>query len=746
MQSRREQLYVSTILTYLKSFAQQAGIKDFSETKFGKYSTTDDYLQPFIQKGRNFSDGISNGASTNEAHGILLSIFNEISVPNREPFKKSTKAFPLKPLTAENDSCFVEPVENLTLNRDIRYEELWKGLESEFFKLENCGQLYGDGFLSILKKYTWCVPNDYSKGAVTSLYDAMKTSAAFAVCLYDQCNGECDDNTKPFILLGCDVSGIQSFIYNIASRKAAMSLKGRSFYIQLLVDSVIKRICEHEDIKAFSAQVVYSSGGKFYMLLPNISQVKVALSDMKCEIERELFKDHNGQLMLNIAYIPFGFSDNVSTSSSCLNFSNKKDVEIGLLWKELADKLAECKNQKFKSIINIELFRAHKVAANVRVCEVTGIESSNCEPIDTREREKTYVLPIVKKEVELGFKLKDSKFIASWIGHHEKLLPDITIFGVNFKLLPSVNLSLMEKGPRVSLITINDTDCTKYNSKLVDAGFKFYGGNRQALNIFGENKTFEELADNQYFGVLRMDVDNLGAIFIKGLPNSTKNFAAYSTLSFLFDYFFCGCLNHIRESELFINDVNILYAGGDDVFALGRWDKLILFAEAIRKQFARFVGNDCITISGGIAIVGEKFPIAKAAQISGESEEHAKKDNNGKKDAFNMFGQTVCWGDEFDFVKSKSREFIDLITNYKMPKGILHRIMLLCDVMNNGDMSYVWHTIYFLTRFSEGKKQEVKDFCHNLQKILCDKRTYQLTALAARWAEYELKFNKLNIK
>jgi len=56
-------------------------------------------------------------------------------------------------------------------------------------------------------------------------------------------------------------------------------------------------------------------------------------------------------------------------------------------------------------------------------------------------------------------------------------------------------------------------------------------------------------------------------------------------------------------------------------------------------------------------------------------------------------------------------------------------------------MKYVWHTVYFLKRFSE-KNSELKDFCESLKSELIDlkkPRNYELMAIAARWAELELK-------
>jgi CRISPR-associated protein Csm1 len=92
-------------------------------------------------------------------------------------------------------------------------------------------------------------------------------------------------------------------------------------------------------------------------------------------------------------------------------------------------------------------------------------------------------------------------------------------------------------------------------------GFTFYGGNKQALLANGNQKTFEDLAGNGSFkrlGVLRMDVDNLGKIFISGLPADQQNLATYSTLSFMLDLFFSGYLNVIRGRDEFKDWVNIL--------------------------------------------------------------------------------------------------------------------------------------------------------------------------------------------
>jgi len=200
-------------------------------------------------------------------------------------------------------------------------------------------------------------------------------------------------------------------------------------------------------------------------------------------------------------------------------------------------------------------------------------------------------------------------------------------------------------------------------------------------------------------------------------------------------------LNTIRKRDNFINDVNIIYSGGDDVFAVGKWNKLIEFAEAIRSDFKKFVGRNDISISGGIAIVGDKFPIAKAAEMAGDAESAAKK-FGPEKNAFNMFGETISWGKEFEFVKDYKSQFVELCDEKgeNMPRSILHRIMTFADMKKRGEISYVWNTAYFLKRFSSGKSDKIKSFCRNLSTELIElPRNYELIALAARWTELELK-------
>ena len=350
--------------------------------------------------------------------------------------------------------------------------------------------------------------------------------------------------------------------------------------------------------------------------------------------------------------------------------------KIGLLWQKITERFNALKNQKFKDVLlENNLFEVQKVGGDVKVCQITGIEGA--------------------KEYTFNFKDED--------GEKDDVLT----------VLPSVKAQ-------------------------IDLGLK--------LRDKQHFKMLEEYADKTYLGILRMDVDGLGTRFVSGFDTM----AQYKEFSGKLDKFFDaenGSLHSIQER--YKEHLNIVYAGGDDIFVVGRWDKVIDFAAEVKAQFSEYCNKELhdstLSISGGIAIVNAKFPIAKAAELAGEAEDAAKKYNGGAKNAFNMFGESVSWKDEFVKVEDWKKDMVNLCSEpTKMPRSMLHKLMLFNDMRKRGEISYIWNTAYFLKRFSTDKKNdEIKAFCDKVQKELFDTQqgnnNYRLIALAARWAELELR-------
>ena len=163
-----------------------------------------------------------------------------------------------------------------------------------------------------------------------------------------------------------------------------------------------------------------------------------------------------------------------------------------------------------------------------------------------------------------------------------------------------------------------------------------------------------EKAGIKRLGVMRADVDNLGAAFMAGFPGQYATLGRSAALSRQLSLFFkmyvntlcAGEVNGLQEMQhsrfsLFgaakdkARKVHIVYSGGDDMFIVGAWDELIELAVDIRRAFARFT-NGKLTFSAGIGLFDSKCPMAEMARQSGALESAAKA--LPEKDGIALFG------------------------------------------------------------------------------------------------------------
>ena len=476
------------------------------------------------------------------------------------------------------------------------------------------------------------------------------------------------------LFVGGDLSGIQKFLYNISSKKAAVSLKGRSASLNEFLRTVCNKIEDTIEGYGGTCDELYCSGGKFYLVTDNSEEICAAIDECAKLIQKELWKEHMGQLGICICYVPF-----TENEDNTINADGLKNQEPSFLWKNINAFFYRQKNQKYKDQLTDDFdgfFEPLPVGGKIKVCAITGIEAP-----DRISYEDMYVLPSVYKQIIKGQDLQRKQ------------------------------------------------------------GFK----------------AFEDYAKDTYLGILRMDVDGLGKRFVEGF-SSIKDYKEFSER--LVDFFEKETMEIQKEDEFF-EYINIIYAGGDDLFVVGRWDKVVDFAERIHKEVHARFSKDGITISGGMSIVNPKFPISKAAELAGNAEDSAKRyhsDKYGDKNAFCIFGKTVSWNEEFDMIKYYREKFVMLIEKYNLSKSILHKIMLYSSIADQNvirrregkseDFSYIWHVSYYLTRYMNKYKSndknisEVYKFCRDLRdKDINYKnvRHLELIALAARWAELILK-------
>lgn len=208
------------------------------------------------------------------------------------------------------------------------------------------------------------------------------------------------------LFIGGDLSGIQKYLYNISSKQAAVSLKGRSYYLQQYMENVCERLL-HTAKKSGAdfTEVIYCSGGKFYLITDFSSKIASAIEETAKEIKTELWKEQFGQLGINISATPFTEHSDGSVDTDGL--TNQKP---GCLWSAANKVFAKQKNQKYKDIISNEYekyFNPIAVGGSTKVCAISGVESAECVSINlSAEDEEVYVLPCVKQQIQLGKELR----------------------------------------------------------------------------------------------------------------------------------------------------------------------------------------------------------------------------------------------------------------------------------------------------------------------------------------------------
>jgi CRISPR-associated protein Csm1 len=672
------------------------------------------------------------------------------------------------------------------------YQKLWNGFTSELkFIQSGTFRTFSETLLALLRKYTGTIPSSTQHLPDVSLYDHAKTTAAFASCLYtfiseNNRNDIPGSQEKPFLLIGGDLSGIQKFIYGIIAKGAAKNLKGRSFYLQLLIDNIVQALLDELGLN--DACIVYSSGGGFYLLAPNVERVKIAIGQFSGKIEKQLFEFHKTDLFLSIAFSEFGEEEIFFDKSGSI-------ASIGDVWSDLSSKLSERKGRRFELILTTDypVFFMPGESGGINAKDaITGEEiTGKKEVMDGHEiSHYTYL------QIQLGERLRNTDY---WVVSKGELnyFPQEAIafepIGLGYfnYFVPSTFFSnsdnrekLRKSADKVRAISVNNLDFLESPQKGIDNiyGFEFYGGNKfPESKWFSMPKTFEEIAGVEFsdkdrakrasapnlvrMGILRMDVDNLGTIFKRGLSADKRSFSRYSVLSRSLDYFFKGYLNIIWAQEKYHHHTQIIYSGGDDLFLVGKWDLLIEMAIEINKEFRSWTcHNPEITLSGGIAFVYPKFPILKASGMSEEEEKYAKSHEYFSigKNSISLFAFPFNWDSEFEYVLMLKNEIKGLLENNQISQGFPSAIYNLMEMAQmippaKKDERYrisnyksVWMTAYNFKRAMQRNKDEpVKSFFEKWIGLIYTgvvpeiKETkyhpLQLLAVASRWASFELR-------
>ena len=723
----------------------------------------------------------------------LVSILCRVGEKDQRP---GEKVWPLTPLELTEEALF--PGDPLAHEQeDQAYSALWDGFVAavETLPAEDL-PTYLEGFYYALRRFTWCVPGAYYWSVPdVSLFDHSRTTAALAACLAGVAEERLDDLIKherrdePLVLLvGGDVSGVQDFIYTITARGAARGLRGRSFYLEMLTEAVVRYLLLQLGLPV--TNLIYAVGGHLYFLAP--LEAEEQLVQLQAGVSRKLLAHHGGDLYLALGW----------TAASAKDFDRE---HFNKQWREVSEAMNAAKRQRFSELDSEDLLVEEVFGPigeggdDTSECQVCHYEGSDVVSEDENDEEARRACRFCRSLEELGRDLRDAGYLllgevepaaTTRAGYAEAL----QAFGMAVGILDSDGSSVLrlpDDVRRATLLATRDLGEVGVLARhLADrCGCSVAPGTRYAVNVtprvseedtkttaferYAKDLTSWELPDAgdvkefgllqeqaqgvHQLGVLRMDVDDLGDLFQWGMRGE-GTLSRMASLSFALSLFFEGWVGELcRAANATDTDVVYpIYSGGDDLFIVGAWDALPGLADTIRQDLARFAaGNRGIHISGGLTLHGGKYPLYQAARDAEEALDEAKdlerpEEPDHHKDGFHFLGVTFPWERFDDLVREKDR-LVHLVA--PPPEGLGAKRELLRTLLRlyvryaeavhtRGKPTWgpwMWLGAYALKRMetryrnNQEAQEEIKRFREALKED--GFRYIETLGPAARWAE-----------
>jgi len=162
-----------------------------------------------------------------------------------------------------------------------------------------------------------------------SIYDAYKVKA-IKTWLDSQ-------NTEDAALIWGDLSGIQEFIFTIASENALRNMRARSFFINLLEQHVILKYLNALNLPP--TNVLFSGGGSFAIVSHWNRQIREKIEQIKFSINSWLLEKLDGRLYLAIVFTSFPKENLKSIFLDAVKIATQKSfIEKRNKFKEMIEK------------------------------------------------------------------------------------------------------------------------------------------------------------------------------------------------------------------------------------------------------------------------------------------------------------------------------------------------------------------------------------------------------------------------
>ncbi|MDR1776162.1 MAG: type III-A CRISPR-associated protein Cas10/Csm1 [Actinomycetes bacterium] len=597
-----------------------------------------------------------------------------------------------------------------------------------------------NSLINLLEATTDTVPSSTNKAQLVdvSLFDHAKTTAAIAACihayldatdqtdyratLFDQDTSPAYYDTDMFLLYSLDMSGIQSFIYNISGDGALKQLRARSLYLEMMLEHIADELLAR--LQLSRANLLYTGGGHAYLLLPNTARVIETLSSFRREVSDWFLSHFRTDLYLAAARVTCSSNDLANSGDDKNRYRN--------LYRELTRQLADAKASRYTADT---IRKLNFKQAGEQDSRDHSRECTECHRSDLHISDRKCSLCNALGEISADLARKDifvvSRADADTDGRGYVLpLPFDCVFSVYSeneyrKNTPANLLRVYTKNsPSTGLDLATHIWMGDYAAPVRDGIGDYARGGETLPDGLGIKR----------LGVLRADVDNLGWVFTHGLPPDKASISRSSTLSRALSRFFKYELNRVLAAGGY--RAQIIYSGGDDLFLIGNWSDVLYAARDIRDALDDFTGNGVLTLSAGIGMYTATFPIARMAAEVGCLESVAKRRDG--KDALALWSADTVygWGEFESEVWPKLHEVQRVFEDNEKGKAFIYRMIAL--LRNSQDSISIPRLAYLLARSFEGK-QNGTEVSRQFYGWAIDtaQRRYLITAL--EWYVYSIR-------
>lgn len=670
----------------------------------------------------------------------LLTLFEQIDPDSEKTAPRVGDlawGYPLKPLSVK--ALFPAKASEVEPDRNDRgqaeYATLWRDFLEALERIPSSHRanwsLWLDHFDAAWTCYTQAIPSATAFGTrpEVSLYDHSRAVAAMATALW-RYHHERDEDSEAvrkcladygrpdwadakFLLIQGDFFGIQDFLFATGGetqKRAARLLRGRSFYVSLLTECAALAILDELALPPTSQ--VINAAGKFLIVAPNTEQTREALARVQQRFDQWFLQHSHGQAGIGLAW----------TEASCNDFlddgGESGRSRFGQLIDRLFDALNDAKARRFDLCGGqppAPVFGSFLDAFdnNLGVCAIDG-RSPATRRLDGSD---TPVSDLAADQIDIG----------KQVAHKQRVLISRNSLGGTSLRVPIFGLHVMfasgeessgKFGPAAregKLLRAWD-----YSLPESETAPLFNGYARRNINgyipLFGElneweqgryegleepadgkdakePKTFEYIAcddrslqeNDKWIGVqalttLKGDVDNLGAIFERGLERPT--FAKMAALSRQMNNFFAVWLPWFCKAGY--PSTYTVFAGGDDFFLIGPWHSTLRLAGEMRERFTTYVaGNPQIHFSAGLSMTKPGIPVRQMGDLAEQALDAAKErhDDRGDivKDGVTCFGHTIGW-EAFGALLDNAREIDAKRSELKLSTGYLYGLQQLADM------------------------------------------------------------------